>query len=98
MENTTNDLNNPHVLYVREKSSNSMGIAGFVFAILASVLSFIPILNFILWLMGAIFSMIGVFRRPRGFAIAGLVISFFWIIVFIIVMFVLVGAATVIAV
>lgn len=60
---------------------NGMGIAGFVLALCAFLLCWIPVLNIILWLLGVIFSIIGVFRRPRGFAIAGLAISFIGIII-----------------
>lgn len=60
---------------------NGMGIAGFVLALCAFLFCWIPVLNVILWLLGVIFSLIGVFRQPRGFAIAGLVISFIGIII-----------------
>lgn len=49
----------------------------------ALILCWIPILDWILWLLGVIFSFIGVFRAPRGLAIAGLVISFIGIIILI---------------
>ena len=64
-----------------EKKSNSMGTAGFVFALIAFVFCWVPVLDFILWFLGALFSFIGIFRQPKGLAIAGLVISFIGIIV-----------------
>lgn len=64
-----------------EKKSNGMGTAGFVLALLAFVFCWVPVLDFILWFLGALFSFIGVFRQPKGLAIAGLVISFIGIIV-----------------
>lgn len=67
--------------YVVEKKSNGMGTAGFVISLLAFVFCWVPILDFIMWFLGALFSVIGVFKRPRGLAIAGVVISFFGIIV-----------------
>lgn len=53
---------------------NGIGIAGFVCAVCAVLLgqSFGAMG---LWLLGLIFSSIGLSRRPRGFAIAGFVIS-----------------------
>lgn len=66
---------------VNNKKGNGMGVAGFVLAILGIVFCWVPILNWILWLLGLVFSFIGVFRAPRGLAIAGLVLSFFfWIL------------------
>ena len=63
--------------------SNSMGIAGFVLSIVAIIFSWIPVLNWILWLLGLIFSIIGMNRKPKGFAVAGLVISLLGLIVMI---------------
>lgn len=70
---------------------NGLGTAGFVLALLALVFCWIPILDFILWLLGAIFSVIGLFKAPRGLAIAGTVISFFGIIVLILFFGALIG-------
>lgn len=64
-----------------EKKSNGIGTAGFVFALIAFIFCWVPVLDFILWFLGALLSFIGVFRQPRGLAIAGLVISFIGIIV-----------------
>lgn len=55
--------------------SNGMGIAGFVLALLAIFMGWIPVIGWIIWLLGLIFSFVGVFRTPKGFAIAGLAIS-----------------------
>ncbi len=72
-------------IIVQERSSNGVGTTGFVFAIIALVIGWIPlfgqILGGICWLIGAILSLIGVFKRPRGLAIAGLVISFLGLII-----------------
>lgn len=65
---------------------NSLGTAGFVLAIVGLVLSWIPLISVIAWLpwlLGAIFSIIGVFKAPRGLAIAGVVISFIDLIILI---------------
>ncbi len=55
--------------------SNGLGTAGFVLALIALFLGWIPVLGWIIWLLGLIFSVCGVFKAPRGLAIAGLVIS-----------------------
>ena len=62
------------------KQSNGIGTAGFVLAVLAVVLCWFPILNLLLWLLGLIFSFVGVFKSPRGLSIAGLSISLLGII------------------
>ena len=59
---------------------NGIGTAGFILALLSLVLCWTPVLGFILWLLGTIFSVIGLFKAPRGLAIAGTVISFLGII------------------
>lgn len=66
-----------------EKKSNGLGTAGFVLALLGVILCWIPVLNWILWLLGLIFSFIGVFKKPKGLAITGLVLSFISIIIII---------------
>ena len=63
--------------------SNGLGTAGFVLAILAFFVCWIPVVDFVVWFLGALFSFIGVFKRPRGLAIAGLIISFIGIIILI---------------
>lgn len=68
------------------KQGNGMGTAGFVLAILALVLCWVPVLNCILWLLGLIFSIVGMFKPKKGLAIAGLVISCFWIILILVVL------------
>lgn len=61
--------------------TNGLGTAGFVLALLAVVFCWIPVLDFILWVLGALFSFIGLFKSPRGLAIAGMVISFIGIFI-----------------
>ena len=66
-----------------EGQSNGLGTAGFVLALINFIFSFIPFLSIlccILWPLGLIFSIIGIFRKPRGLAIAGLVLSLLGII------------------
>ncbi|MCX4311745.1 MAG: hypothetical protein OSJ26_04170 [Muribaculaceae bacterium] len=71
---------NPQTIIIQKKG-NGLGTAGFVLSLIAFILCWVPILDFILWLLGAIFSVIGVFKAPRGLAIAGCIISFILIIV-----------------
>lgn len=67
------------------KQSNGVGTTGLVFSILGLFLGWIPILGWILWFLGALFSFIGLFKTPRGCAIAGFIISFIWLIVFVLI-------------
>ncbi|MBW9202217.1 hypothetical protein EVD33_04595 [Bacteroidales bacterium SW292] len=71
------------------RKSNGLGTAGFILALAALILSWAPVLNFIIWFLGLLFSFIGVFKQPRGLAIAGLVVSLIGIIIIVAV----VGAA-----
>lgn len=68
-------------IYVNVPEKNNLGLAGFIMSIIAIVLCWIPILGQILWLLGVVFSAIGIFKKPKGFAIAGLVISFIGLII-----------------
>lgn len=69
----------PQVVVV-EKKGNGMGTAGFVLALLGLIFCWVPVLDWILWLLGLIFSIVGMFKPKKGLAIAGLVISFIYII------------------
>lgn len=70
-------------VFTQQKQSNGLGTAGFVISLVAIFLCWIPALNWILWLLGLIFSAIGMCKQPRGLAIAGLVISLIGIIIII---------------
>lgn len=61
--------------YPAESKSNGLGIAGFVLAIIALFLGWIPIFGWIIWVIGLILSFLGVSKTPKGLAIAGLIIS-----------------------
>ena len=58
---------------VRQK--NGFGTAGLVLSILGLVFCWVPIVDLVLWFLGFLFSFIGIFKRPKGKAIAGLIIS-----------------------
>ncbi|WP_130847514.1 hypothetical protein [Lactiplantibacillus mudanjiangensis] len=46
--------------------------------------SWVPGVNFVVWFLGMLFSFIGLFKQPKGLAIAGFIISFIDIIIIII--------------
>lgn len=96
-ESNFDNLKSQNIIVNQAKSeSNGLGIAGFVISLLALFLGWIPFLGWFLWLLGVIFSFIGVFKKPRGFAIAGLVISFIVVIllIFVFASLALIGAAS----
>jgi len=64
----------------QSQNSNGVGTAGFVLALIAIFLGWVPVLGWILWVLGLILSFAGVFKKPRGLAIAGLVVSLIGII------------------
>ncbi len=78
---------------INQAESNGIGTAGFVLALIAVFLGWVPFLGWIIWLLGLIFSAIGVSRQPKGLAIAGLVISLIGIILLIVVFGTIFGAA-----
>ena len=83
MENqTTQDDNQKQTIIVNqpEKRSNGLGTAGFVLSLIALFFGWIPLLGWLLWFLGILFSFIAVFKAPRGLAIAGLIISLLGII------------------
>lgn len=57
------------------KNSNTAGTAGFVLALTSIFLGWIPFFGWVLWVLGLIFSAIGLTRTPRGLAIVGFIIS-----------------------
>lgn len=85
MENVSETRNeNGHTTVIIQPQTNGLGTAGFVLSLLGFIFSWIPVLGWIIWLLGAVFSFVGVFKTPRGLAIAGLVISFlgFFVLLF----------------
>jgi len=72
----------PQIVVVNK--SNGAGTAGFVISLIALLCSWAPILNWILWLIGLLLSFIGLFKKPRGLAIAGTIVSFIGVIVLIV--------------
>ena len=82
------------ILFMEEiKKKNGIGTAGFILALIGLVFCWVPILDWILWFLGILFSFIGVFKQPRGLSIAGLVISCIGIIIIIAAIGAVAGAA-----
>ena len=94
-ENQTPQNQGTQTIYVNQvtKESNGIGTAGFLLSIIAIFLGWIPFLGWLIWLLGLILSFAGVFKNPKGLAIAGLVISFIGIILLIAVFGALLGTA-----
>ena len=96
MEGTQNSQNpSGQTIIVNQtaKESNGIGTAGFVLALIALFLGWVPILGWIVWFLGLILSFVGIFRRPKGLSIAGLIISLIDIILLVAVFGTILGAA-----
>ena len=79
-------------------TGNGMAIAGMVLAICAVVLGWLPTISFVCWILGLIFSIVGLRNANRGapyrgMAIAGLVISLAGIVLLITLVIVGLGVA-----
>jgi hypothetical protein len=87
MEDNKNEENSGKTIIINQvqKKSNGIGTAGFVLALIALFFGWIPFLGWIIWLLGLVFSFVGIFKSPRGLSIAGLIISFIGIIILIVV-------------
>jgi hypothetical protein len=76
-------------VFVVQKMSNTVGTAGFVLALLGVIFSWVPVLGWILWVLGLILSCVGLAQgkngKPKGLAIAGLVLSLIGIVLLIVV-------------
>lgn len=87
MEETKNQEQSKQTIIIQQpvSRSNGLGTAGFVLALIALFLGWIPVIGWIVWLLGLIFSACGMFKAPRGLAIAGLVISLLGVILLLVV-------------
>lgn len=71
---TTNEkvVGQPQTIIIKERRrANICGIIGFIFTVLGFFFYPIPVFGLIFCLLALIFSFIGLFKAPRGFAIAG---------------------------
>ena len=90
MEVYDDRYNNRPIYIVRR--TNGLGTAGFVLAVLTIVLGWVPVFGWFIWALGLLFSFIGMFKAPRGLAIAGFIISLLGLIMILFV-FALIAAA-----
>ncbi|WP_208611150.1 MULTISPECIES: DUF4352 domain-containing protein [Listeria] len=67
-----------------KRTKNGLGTAGFILALIGLFTGWIPIVGWIVWILGIVFCVIGLFKRPKGLAIAGTIISVVGIIILII--------------
>ena len=81
------------IINQQEKQSNSIGTAGLILALIGLFLGWVPVLGWIVWLLGLMLSSIGVFKKPKGMAVAGLVISLIGIILLLFVFGAILGVA-----
>ena len=72
--NQRRNIHNQTII-IQQPSSNRTGTAGFVISLIALFLSWIPVFGWIIWFLGFILSFAGIFKRPRGLAIAGFILS-----------------------
>lgn len=86
--------NSSTTVIVQGSRSNGMGTAGFIFALLAFLVCWVPVVDIIVWFLGALFSFIGLFKAPRGLAIAGFILSFIGIIILVTVFGAILGFAS----
>lgn len=68
-----------------EQKTNGLGTAGFVVSLICSIFCWVPGVNFVLWFLGLLFSFIGIFKKPRGLAIAGFIIAIIDIIIIVVI-------------
>jgi len=73
--------NIPPPLTQQALEKNNIGLTGFILSIVAIVLSWVPFVGWLCWLLGLVLSIVGLFRKPKGFAVAGLVISLIGLII-----------------
>ncbi len=76
-ENTLSNSEPRQTIVIKQepRPTNPIGTAGFVLALVTIFLGWVPILGWIMGVLGFIFSFIGLFKAPRGLAIAGFIIS-----------------------
>lgn len=74
--------------------SNGIGTAGFVMALISAIFCWVPGVNWVIWFLGTLFSFIGLFKRPRGIAVAGFILSIIDVIIIVAVIGAVVGVAS----
>ena len=74
-ENVTRKGETKTIVIQQVTKSNGMGVAGFVLALVSLIFCWVPHLSWLLGFFGLLLSVFGMFKRPRGLAIAGFLIS-----------------------
>ena len=72
-------------IQIVDTRSNGIGTAGFVLALLTLFLGWIPFVGWVMWLLGLIFSAMGISKAKKinkgmGLSVAGLIISLIGVI------------------
>lgn len=78
MENQTENQNIDRTIIIEETPtpSNNIGLAGFILSLTSWIFFlFAPFLTCILLLLSTVLSLIGLFKKPKGFAVTGTIIS-----------------------
>jgi len=52
-----------------------MGVIGFVLSVVSLMFGWIPFVRVPMWILAVVFSAIGLNKKPRGLAVAGLVVA-----------------------
>lgn len=86
-DNSQVNIVNPTVPVEIKNQTNGIAIAGFVLALVGLFAGWIPVIGWIIWLLGLVLSMVGITKKPKGFAIAGLSISIFSLIISLLLIF-----------
>lgn len=61
---------------------NILGVLGFVLAVFSLFIAVKSTLGYPVWIVGSVFSIVGLSKESKGFAIAGTIISFLALIAF----------------
>ena len=59
----------------QETSSNGIGLAGFIVSLVGLFTAWVPIVGWIIVIVGAILSAVGLTKEPKTFAIVGIILS-----------------------
>ena len=96
-QNTPNDWSFIHNRQYNDNNlnNNPIGLVGFITSVVAIFLVLLPIVNLIIWLTGLILSsIIGMSKKPKTLAVAGLIISGVTFLVLIVIIACIVFLAT----
>ena len=62
-------------IIVERRKSNGLGIAGFILSLIGLLSGLVNLISIVSIVLGLILSFFGLFSKPKGFAIAGFIIS-----------------------